>query len=68
VAILDRIGDHLAGAKLLGAGGGGYLLLMAKSEDAANRIRAELNGNPPNKLAHFVHFALSNTGMQTTRS
>jgi galactokinase/mevalonate kinase-like predicted kinase len=67
-AILARIDDYLAGAKLLGAGGGGYLLLMAKSEDAANRIRAELNGRPPNQLAHFVPFALSNTGMQSTRS
>lgn len=68
MAILDRVSDYLAGAKLLGAGGGGYLLLMAKSEDAANRIRAELNGKPPNKLAHFVSFALSKTGMQTTCS
>jgi len=67
-AILDQIGDYLAGAKLLGAGGGGYLLMMAKDEDAAIRIRQTLTANPPNAKARFVNFDLSTTGLEVTRS
>jgi mevalonate kinase len=33
-AILDPIGDWLLGAKLLGAGGGGYILMFAKDPEA----------------------------------
>ena len=54
--------------KLLGAGGGGYLLMLAKDADAAGRIRRYLTENPPNTRARFVDFALSNTGLQITRS
>jgi galactokinase/mevalonate kinase-like predicted kinase len=67
-AILDRVSDWLAGAKLLGAGGGGYMLMFAKDLDAAQRLRAELTTRPPNPRARFVTFAVSSTGLQITRS
>lgn len=68
-AILDAIaGDGLAAAKLLGAGGGGYLLMLARDEAAAQAIRARLTHNPPNARARFVEFSLSKTGLQVTRS
>ena len=67
-AILDPIGDYLAAAKLLGAGGGGYLLLLAKDPEAAGRIRRILRDRPPNAGARFVSFGLSSTGLQLTRS
>ncbi|MGA2540241.1 MAG: hypothetical protein ABSG78_01630 [Verrucomicrobiota bacterium] len=67
-AILDSIGDHLAAAKLLGAGGGGYLLLFARDEAAAARIKQVLTARPPNSRARFVDFSLSQTGLQVTRS
>ncbi len=66
--ILEAIGDYLCAAKLLGAGGGGYLLLLAKDEEAAARIRKILAEQPPNPRARFVDFALSETGLQVTRS
>jgi galactokinase/mevalonate kinase-like predicted kinase len=66
--ILARIADHTASAKLLGAGGGGYLLILAKDAEAAQRIRRTLRDDPPNAKARFVNFALSNTGLQLTRS
>jgi galactokinase/mevalonate kinase-like predicted kinase len=66
--ILASVADYLAAAKLLGAGGGGYLLLFAKDETAANRIRQTLTMNPPNPRARFVDFSLSETGLQLTRS
>jgi galactokinase/mevalonate kinase-like predicted kinase len=67
-SILDSVGDYLAAAKLLGAGGGGYLVLMAKDAEAARRVHARLTHNPPNDRARFVKFNLSRTGLQLTRS
>lgn len=67
-ALLGRISDHLAAAKLLGAGGGGYLLMLAKDLDASGRIRKILRENPPNRRARFVDLQLSAEGLQVTRS
>lgn len=66
--ILDAAGDELAAAKLLGAGGGGYLFMIARNPDAALRIRQRLESTPPNNGARFVDFSLSETGLQITRS
>lgn len=66
--ILKRIGDWSAGAKLLGAGGGGYLMICAKTPDAAHAIRHELTHNPPNSRARFVTPAISPVGLEITRS
>jgi hypothetical protein len=52
----------------LGAGGGGYLFLMARDPDAARRIRLRLTTEPPNDKARFVEMTLSETGLQVTRS
>ena len=66
--ILDRVRDYLGAVKLLGAGGGGYLLLFGKDEEAAAKIRQVLTQHPPNARARFVDFSLSTTGLQLTRS
>jgi len=66
--ILSRVQDYLGAAKLLGAGGGGYLLLFGKDETAAARIKQTLTNDPPNSRARFVDFSLSETGLQLTRS
>jgi galactokinase/mevalonate kinase-like predicted kinase len=66
--ILDAVKPQLAAAKLLGAGGGGYLLMLAHNPDAALRIRQTLTARPPNERARFVNFSLSRTGLQLTRS
>ena len=67
-ALVGRIGDWTHGLKLLGAGGGGYLLLCAKDLVAARRIQQTLTDNPPNAKARFVKMSLSMDGFQVTRS
>lgn len=66
--ILHAIQDYTGAAKLLGAGGGGYLLLFAKDEIAGLNIRRVLTANPPNRRARFVNYALAESGTQVTRS
>jgi galactokinase/mevalonate kinase-like predicted kinase len=67
-SILNPISDYLSGAKLLGAGGGGYLFMMAKSPEAAAKIKNILTTHPPNKRARFVDFNVSEKGFQVSRS
>ena len=66
--ILDSIGDYMVSCKLLGAGGGGYLLIIAKDLQAANLIRSKLQSHPPNPRARFVNWELSTSGMELTKS
>jgi len=66
--IIQRVDDYLLGYKLLGAGGGGYLMMLAKSADAALRAKQNLESNPPNDRARFVDFTVSKSGFQVSRS
>jgi galactokinase/mevalonate kinase-like predicted kinase len=66
--MLDSIAPYLIGKKLAGAGGGGFMFMMAKDIDAAQKIREILNANPLNENSRFVDFQLSETGLQITRS
>ena len=67
-AILDVAGDDVAAAKLLGAGGGGYMLILARDAEAGQRIRQKLDANPPNDGARFIDMRVSEKGLQVTRS
>ena len=67
-AVIDCIADLCYGYKLPGAGGGGYLYMAAKDEEAAARIRRILNENRPNDKARFVEMALSGRGLEVSRS
>ncbi|ADV43959.1 bifunctional fucokinase/fucose-1-phosphate guanylyltransferase [Bacteroides helcogenes] len=67
-AIINRIKDYTLGYKLPGAGGGGYLYMVAKDPQAAVRIREILTRNAPNPRARFVEMSLSDKGFQVSRS
>jgi len=67
-AILDRISNWTKAVKLLGAGGGGYLLIFASDAADGRRLRETLESQPPNSRARFVDLSLSRTGFQMTRS
>ena len=69
VEALTRLIDDLClGYKLPGAGGGGYLYMIAKDPEAAARIKQILTDNSTRKNARFVDMALSTTGLQISRS
>lgn len=67
-AITRLIDDYCLGYKLAGAGGGGYLYMIAKDPEAAMHIRQTLMQQRPNANARFVDMTLSNTGLQVSRS
>ena len=66
--ITDLIDDLCLGYKLPGAGGGGYLYMVAKDPESAARIRQILTMQQPNANARFVDMTLSKTGLQVSRS
>ena len=67
-ALTDMVDDLCLGYKLPGAGGGGYVYMVAKDPAAAVRIKQILSANPQNKCARFVDMSLSEKGMQVSRS
>jgi galactokinase/mevalonate kinase-like predicted kinase len=69
VATLTSLVDDLClGYKLPGAGGGGYLYMIAKDPEAAARIKHILTEHRSNPNARFVEMTLSTGGLQISRS
>lgn len=66
--LTTMIDDLCLGYKLPGAGGGGYLYMVAKDVEAAARIKHILETNRQNANARFVDMTLSNKGLQVSRS
>ena len=67
-SLTDLVDDLCLGYKLPGAGGGGYLYMVAKDPDAAARIKQIINDHQPNRNARFVEMTLSKKGTQVSRS
>ena len=67
-ALTSLIDDLCLGYKLPGAGGGGYLYMIAKDPEAAAHIKQILGEHRQNKNARFVEMTLSTKGLQISRS
>ncbi len=67
-AIVERVQDFCLGLKLPGAGGGGFIYMIAKDPAAALRVREILTRERPNERARFVEMSISHTGLQVSRS
>jgi len=67
-ALTELVDDLCLGYKLPGAGGGGYLYMVAKDPEAAARIRHILNSNRKLLNERFVDMTLSMNGLQVSRS
>lgn len=63
--MLDPIRHELSAHMLPGAGGGGFVFMVAKSVAAARRVRERLEERPPNGLARFYEFAVDREGLRT---
>lgn len=66
--ICRSIDDLCWGYKLPGAGGGGFMYMVAKDADAARRIRTLLSEHPAAPNARFVEMSVSNKGLKVSRS
>ena len=66
--LCQRVDDFCTGYKLPGAGGGGFMYMVAKDAEAAQRIRRMLTENPLTTNSRFVEMSVSNKGLQISRS
>jgi len=64
--LFARVRPHTFGGKLLGAGGGGFMLMICKSPEEAAAVRSMLERDPPNGRARFFDFDISNEGLVVT--
>ena len=66
-ALLDDLAAYLAGAKLAGAGGGGFLLLLARGAEEAGVLRNRLAARPFLHNGALYGFYVSEQGLRVTR-
>lgn len=64
--ILKRVQPLLSGRLLPGAGGGGFILMVARDAAAATRIRRTLQADPPNRTARFFDFDVDDDGLKVS--
>jgi galactokinase/mevalonate kinase-like predicted kinase len=61
--ILAKINHLISGAKLLGAGGGGFLFIVSKGSSETRKIKEILTEEPPNNKARFFEFHVDDEGL-----
>ncbi|MHC4783037.1 MAG: GHMP family kinase ATP-binding protein [Planctomycetota bacterium] len=65
-SLFERISSHVYGAKLLGAGGGGFVLMACKSNEDTMFLREDLTSNPSEPNARFFDYDVSSDGLVVT--
>jgi galactokinase/mevalonate kinase-like predicted kinase len=65
-AILSKISHLVHSAKLLGAGGGGFLFIVTKGVNQARMVRQILTEEPPNDRARFFDFDVDWEGLKVS--
>lgn len=61
--IIDAIRPYVSAVTLAGAGGGGFMYILAKSRSNRERIRKLLERNPPSPTSKFYKFDIDLRGM-----
>lgn len=67
-SLCRRVDDLCYGYKLPGAGGGGFMYMVAKDPEAAHRIRRMLTEKPLTQNSRFVEMEVSEKGLHVSRS
>ncbi len=67
-AMMAAARPHVSGAKLLGAGGGGYAFFVSPDAESARRLRKVLAEDFEDERARLVDFSLNERGLETTVS
>ena len=62
-ALIDLARPHASAITLTGAGGGGFMFMLAKSRRDAAKIRSLLEANAPSSASRFYDFAVCGTGI-----
>ncbi len=57
--IIARMAPWISAVSLCGAGGGGFMFVIARSEEAKAKIRAALENHPPIRTGRFVEFEVA---------
>ena len=65
-SIIEKILHLIHGAKLLGAGGGGFLFIVTKGVEQSKKIREILEKEPPNDRARFFDFDVDQDGLKVS--
>jgi len=65
-SILQEISHLVHGAKLLGAGGGGFLFMVTKGVRQIQQIIEILVENPPNNRVRFFDFDIDQDGLKVS--
>jgi galactokinase/mevalonate kinase-like predicted kinase len=66
-SVLEQVRPLIRGAKLAGAGGGGFLIMVARSPEAAQELRKSLQGDFGGMRGAVFDCSIATEGLRVKR-